>query len=44
MPPSVFAKAVGVNGKRGAIINFSKTDPEDGRRNGTPLRSRLPTS
>ena len=26
--PGVFAKAVGVNGKRGAIINFSKTDPE----------------
>ena len=26
--PGVFAKAVGVNGKRGAIIDFSKTDPE----------------
>ena len=26
--PGVFAKAVGVNGKRGAIINFAKTDPE----------------
>ena len=26
--PGIFAKAVGVNGKRGAIINFSKTDPE----------------
>ncbi len=26
--PGVFAKAVGVNGKRGAIINLSKTDPE----------------
>ena len=26
--PGVFAKAVGVNGKRGAIINLAKTDPE----------------
>ena len=26
--PGVFAKAVGVNGKRGAIIDFSKTNPE----------------
>ena len=26
--PGVFAKAVGVNGKRGAIIDMSKTDPE----------------
>ena len=26
--PGVFAKAVGVNGKRGAIIDLSKTDPE----------------
>ena len=26
--PGVFAKAVGVNGKRGAIINMAKTDPE----------------
>ena len=27
--PGVFAKAVGVNGKRGAIVNLVKTDPED---------------
>ena len=27
--PGVFAKAVGVNGKRGAIINMAETDPED---------------
>ena len=26
--PGVFAKAVGVNGKRGAIIDMAKTDPE----------------
>ena len=26
--PGVFAKAVGVNGKRGAIINMAETDPE----------------
>ncbi len=26
--PGVFAKAVGVNGKRGAIINMAKTNPE----------------
>ena len=26
--PGVFAKAVGVNGKRGAIIDLKKTDPE----------------
>ena len=26
--PGVFAKAVGVNGKRGAIVNLQKTDPE----------------
>ena len=26
--PGVFAKAVGVNGKRGAIINMKSTDPE----------------
>ena len=26
--PGVFAKAVGVNGRRGAIINVSNTDPE----------------
>ena len=26
--PGVFAKAVGVNGKRGAIIDMSKTDPK----------------
>ena len=26
--PGVFAKAVGVNGKRGAIIDFAKTNPE----------------
>ncbi|MBQ6379296.1 MAG: type I pullulanase, partial [Prevotella sp.] len=26
--PGVFAKAVGVNGKRGAIIDMSKTNPE----------------
>ena len=26
--PGVFAKAVGVNGKRGAIINMERTDPE----------------
>ena len=26
--PGVFAKAVGVNGKRGAIINLAKTDPK----------------
>ncbi len=26
--PGVFAKAVGVNGKRGAIINLKSTDPE----------------
>ena len=26
--PGVFAKAVGVNGKRGAIIDLEKTDPE----------------
>ena len=25
--PGVFAKAVGVNGKRGAIIDMAKTDP-----------------
>jgi pullulanase len=27
--PGVFAKAVGVNGQRGAIVNLVKTDPED---------------
>ena len=27
--PGVFAKAVGVNGKRGAIIDMQKTDPEE---------------
>ena len=27
--PGVFAKALGVNGKRGAIVNLVKTDPED---------------
>jgi pullulanase len=27
--PGVFAKAVGVNGQRGAIVNLLKTDPED---------------
>ena len=27
--PGVFAKAVGVNGKRGAIVTLVKTDPED---------------
>ena len=27
--PGVFAKAVGVNGKRGAIVNLVKTDPDD---------------
>ncbi len=26
--PGVFAKAVGVNGRRGAIINMKRTDPE----------------
>ena len=26
--PGVFAKAVGANGKRGAIINMASTDPE----------------
>lgn len=26
--PGIFAKAVGVNGKRGAIIDWEKTDPE----------------
>ena len=27
--PGVFAKAVGVNGQRGAIVNLVKTDPDD---------------
>ena len=27
--PGVFAKALGVNGQRGAIVNLVKTDPED---------------
>ena len=27
--PGVFAKTVGVNGQRGAIVNLVKTDPED---------------
>jgi len=27
--PGVFAKAVGVNGRRGAIVNLVKTDPDD---------------
>ena len=27
--PGVFAKAVGVNGNRGAVINLRSTDPED---------------
>ena len=35
--PGVFAKAVGVNGQRGAIVNLVKTDPEDWCCNAHPV-------
>ena len=35
--PGVFAKAVGVNGKRGAIISLPATDPEGWRRDTRPV-------
>ena len=35
--PGVFAKAVGVNGKRGAIIDLSATDPEGWARDRRPV-------
>ena len=35
--PGVFAKAVGVNGKRGAIINQSATNPEGWERDSRPV-------
>ena len=35
--PGIWAKAVGVNGKRGAIIDLSKTDPEGWEEDKGPL-------
>ena len=35
--PGVFAKAVGVNGKRGAIIDFTKTNPEGWEKDTRPI-------
>ena len=35
--PGVFAKAVGVNGKRGAIINLEKTNPEGWQQDQRPI-------
>ena len=35
--PGVFAKTVGVNGQRGAIVNLVKTDPEDWCRDAHPV-------
>lgn len=35
--PGVFAKAVGVNGKRGAIVDMRKTDPEGWENDSRPV-------